>query len=718
MSEQSSLIYGKNNIQHIVGLEIESDYAVAFTEKDGVVGRVEVPHKYWMLCNEKLGLDWFKLDGNQHYQYGKQYDKYFKLRADRQKYTDTGKDLYLVTNPTEALQVKDGLTYFKGLKHNEVSILCFDLETTGVTHDDNSKVVLIANTLRVNGVTTRRLFCYDEYETDAEMIKDWCKWVVEVNPAIMCGHNIYSFDFPYLRYVAERAGNDLNLGRDGSKAKFSQYEAKFRVDGSRDLHYNKVNMYGREICDTMFLAYKYDIGRKYQSYGLKSIIDVEGLEKKDRVFYDAGTIKDNYMIPEEMVKIKAYAEFDADDALSLYDLMVPPFFYMTQMIPKPFQLIIESASGSQLNGLMIRSYLQMKHSIPKADEAETFEGAISFGDSGVYANSVSLDASSLYPSIMLQYDVHHPTKDPNRHMLKLLHFLRDERLKNKKLAKETGLDTYKHLDGSFKILINSLYGFMGASGLNYNYVKGAALTTQKGREILMTSIDWAKSKGFTVIKGDTDSLSMYKGGEPFSNEEINGLMIDLNNILPEYINFELDAIYDVLVVFKAKNYAYREGDKITMKGSAVKMSTKSAALKEMMKKMILDLLYLKPQEDILTTYKNYVKEASLIDSPETILRWSSRKTLSSTMQESERANETKVIDAIKGSRYVEGDRFYVAFRNDGSLVLAENFDGDYDKAHMYKNVFNTVKVLDGVINIKDVFLNYALKKNLPLVENL
>lgn len=710
-----TLIYGKSNIQNIVGIEIESDYAAIFTEKNGSVGRLEVPHKYWMLSNEKLDLGWFKLDGNQHYQYGKQYSHYWKLRADKEKYKD--KDLYQITNPSESLMCKDGLTYYRGLSHTEVSILCFDLETTGVTHDDNSKVLLIANTLRVNGKITKRLFCYDDYNNDGEMIKDWCHWVQEVNPAIISGHNIYGFDFPYLRYVSERYEQVLNLGRDGSKAKFSQYEAKFRVDGSRDLHYNKVNIYGREICDTMFLAYKYDIGRKYQSYGLKSIIAHEGLEKADRVFYDAGTIKDNYHIPEEWEKIKAYAIDDGDDALSLYDLMVAPFFYMTQMFPKPFQLMIESASGSQLNGLMVRSYLQNKHSIPKATDAVDFEGAISFGEAGVYPNSVSLDIASLYPSIMLQYDVHCPKKDPQRHMLKLLEYLRTERLRNKKLAKETGLEMYKHLDTSQKLVINSIYGFMGAQGLNYNFPEGAALTTSKGREILTSSMDWAKEKGFSVPKGDTDSITIYKEGSKFSDVEINELVIEINNILPEYINFELDAVYDVLVVFKAKNYAYREGDKITMKGSAVKASTKSAALKEFLKLTINGLLYLQTPEDIQNLYFKYIKEASNLQTPEQVLRWSSRKTLSSTMQESARANETKVMDAIVGSRYVEGDRFYVAFKDDGSLFLAENFDGNYDKAHMYKNVYNTVKVFDGVLP-KELFLNYSLKKNLKLVEEL
>ena len=170
----------------------------------------------------------------------------------------------------------------------------------------------------------------------------------------------------------------------------------------------------------MFLAYKYDIGRKYESYGLKWIINYEGLEKEDRVFYDAGKIKDNYMIPEEWEKIKAYAEDDGDDALALFDLMVPPFFYMTQMVPKPMQLMIESASGSQLNSLMVRSYLQERHSIPKADDTQDFEGAISFGEAGIYPNSVSIDIASLYPSVMLQYEVYSAKKDPKKNMLTLI----------------------------------------------------------------------------------------------------------------------------------------------------------------------------------------------------------------------------------------------------------------------------------------------------------
>jgi DNA polymerase, archaea type len=709
----NDLIFGKARINNIVSAEVHNDKITLYIEKDGNVSTKILPHKFWLLCNERLDLTWMKLDGEQHYKYGKQFSDYWKMRQEKEKYE--GKDFYSVGNSTEAAMIKDGFCYYQDMNPTEVSILAFDIETNGIKLDDNSRVLLISNTLRKNGEITRKLFSYDDYENDGEMIEDWCNWVLAVDPSIICGHNIYSFDFPFLNHVAKLYNKKLKLGRNESAIRVNPNEAKFRVDGTRELHYHKVQIYGREICDTMFLAYKYDIGRKYESYGLKYIIKYEGLEKENRVFYDAGTIKDNYLNPNEWAKIKQYAEDDGDDALSLFDLMVPPFFYMTQMIPKPFQVMVESASGSQLNALMVRSYLQNKHSVAKADPAIEFEGAISFGEPGVYPNAVSFDVASLYPSVMLQYEIHDPIKDPNNNMLKLLKYLRDERLTNKKLAKETGLTKYKHLDGSLKIIINSLYGFLGATGLNYNYPQGAAEVTRKGREILIQSMTWAKSKGFTVPKGDTDSVTIYKNGEKFEKDEINALLNEVNSILPPYIKFELDAVYDVITVFKAKNYAYREGDKITTKGSGIKASTKSPAMKEYINLVIDDLLYLKSMEEMQAHYKMYAKE---IMDVKDIKRFSARKTLSSTMIESERTNETKVIDALKGSNYTEGDRMWVFYLSDDSLCLAENFSGDYNKTRLLKNLYDSVSIFNTILDTKNLFLNYSLKRNQKYLEEL
>src|SRR6185369_7695949 len=141
---------------------------------------------------------------------------------------------------------------------------------------------------------------------EGEMIEEWCKWVREVNPSIICGHNIQSFDLGYIAFIADKFNVQLALGRDGSNLTFQNYESKFRKDATQFLHYHKAKIYGREIVDTLFLAIKYDVGRKYESYGLKNIIKQEGLEVKDRQFYDAAKIRYNYHNKEEWSKIKSY----------------------------------------------------------------------------------------------------------------------------------------------------------------------------------------------------------------------------------------------------------------------------------------------------------------------------------------------------------------------------------------------------------------------------
>ena len=241
------LIYGKNDLSRIVSIEIKDDVATIFRElEDGSIDEVTTPHRFWILSNKPHSKGWVRLEGEQHYKWGKQYSlmkEWLKDKKDNLKKADT----YSIGNPIEAMMVKDGFTSFKQMKHDEVSILCFDIESTGLEHNENSKTLLISNTLRKNGNIIRRLFSYDEYKDEAEMIDDWAKWVCENDPSIIAGHNIYSYDLPYLNYCRRKAAwskegeplneygepdfeqvNGIKLGRSGKELYFNNYESKFR----------------------------------------------------------------------------------------------------------------------------------------------------------------------------------------------------------------------------------------------------------------------------------------------------------------------------------------------------------------------------------------------------------------------------------------------------------------------------------------------------------
>lgn len=698
------LIDGKSNLQGIVGIEVSDSQAEIFLQ-DG--STVIAPNRYWILSNKKHDEHWTKLKGNLHYQYGKTYKEKKYFYADKKALRQAEVDFFTISDPAESFMVRSGHTYYKGLQPSDISILSFDIETTGLEHNNDSKVLIISNTYRAGGITVRKLFSYDEYSNDGEMIYEWCKWVREINPSIICGHNVYTYDLPYMHFVASRYGNELELGRDNSILKIFPYESTKRGGSS----YHKCRVHGRDIVDTMFLAINYDIGKKYESYALKKIIAHEKLEVVGRVFYDAATIRDNYMIPEEWTKIKAYAEHDADDALALFDLMAPAFFYLTQAVPKTFQAIVESATGSQINAMMIRSYLQMGHSLPKASMKEEFEGAISFGNPGIYRNAFKVDVASLYPNIMIQYEVYDKVKDPMGHMLQMVKTFTAERLKNKRLAKETGIKYYDDMQNAQKIVINSFYGFMGAEGLLFNYYAGAAAVTEHGRNILNKAIEWAVNKACVIINADTDSITFCNdNGEEMDNEYKKYMLGDLNSIFPERIRFEDDGYYPSFIVLAAKNYILFDGKKIKTKGSSLKDAKKERALKEFMNKIIEAMVFDTNHYDDI--YNTYVKEAMNITD---ISRWSSKKTISDKVLTNDRSNEINIRNAIAGEEYSEGDKAYMYFKPDGTLRLADKFDGDYDKPRILEKIFKTANTFKAVIPA-GTFLNYKLKRNQQALE--
>jgi DNA polymerase elongation subunit (family B) len=100
----------------------------------------------------------------------------------------------------------------------------------------------------------------------------------------------------------------------------------------------------------------------------------------------------------------------------------------------------------------------------------------------------------MYPSILLEYKYTNKVKDPNGYFLHLVKYFFDARKKNKDLFKQTGDRYYDDMQNAMKIAANSLYGFLGTPGLQFNDPPGAAFVTETGREILQFSIEWATSK--------------------------------------------------------------------------------------------------------------------------------------------------------------------------------------------------------------------------------
>ena len=503
-NNNEALLYGKSGIKHLVGIETGDDGTCLFIQ-DMHSGEVNVqiePHRYWLLSNKNIDGKFVRLEGNLHYCWGRQFstkEDFMRHRGMWRKY-----DTYSIYNGEEAATVKDGYTFFRDMKPSDVSLLSFDIETTGLNgYADDAKILLISTTYRnAFGRSVNRLFSYDEYETEADMLLDFFAYVRKKDPSLLVGHNILTYDFVYLQARCEINNVPFIIGRNDSEVKFNTYESKFRLDGTRDLLYKNVHVWGRELIDTYFLSVSFDVSKSFETYALKPLIKQLGFEKPGRQYYDAGSIRDHYKNPIEWEKIKNYAEADAEDAVKLWDHMGPLYFNMCQYVSKPFSEMLLTASGSKINNMMVRAYLQQQHSIPKAEEPRKFAGGLSWGKPGIYKSVVKVDAVSLYPSVIIEFSVFDKNKDPKAYLLELVKIFRDNRLEFKKLAAETGDSYWKQMDTTAKGVLNSFFGFYGCSGLNFNSFDCADFITKKSREILQTAIIWATSKKFEEIAPD------------------------------------------------------------------------------------------------------------------------------------------------------------------------------------------------------------------------
>lgn len=492
MSER--IIFGKDSTKGITNIEVDNGLAYLYLN-DGT--SKTLPVKYWFLTRDQVSSKQTLLAGNQYYKYIAEFDlkeDYINaINAVRAK----KKDFWCLWDDKEMVMVRTGITYFKDLKLNQVSVVSFDIETTGVVKDKNSKVLAITNKFRSKkGDVVEKHFFLDEYrDNQKELIQDWCGWIRAVNPDILCGHNLFGFDLPYLEYVANRNGVTLDIGRGGESIKFNERTSNFRKDGSQTYEYHNAHVYGRDIIDTFFLSIKYDVKRQYESYALKQIIKQEGLEKKDRTFVDASKIGHYYYNDKNMwEKVKLYAMQDCADALALFDKMAPSFFYMTQSIPRSFQQINNTATGSQINSFMVRSYLQDNYSIPKTSELEYLEGGISFAVPGLYKNVLKIDLKSAYPSQILRFKLYDKTKDPKGNFYTMVKYFTEERFQFKDMYKKTKDSYYNDRSESSKIFVNSAYGACSTPGLNFNSPKIAAKITEETRQVINMALLWASGK--------------------------------------------------------------------------------------------------------------------------------------------------------------------------------------------------------------------------------
>lgn len=214
---------------------------------------------------------------------------------------------------------------------------------------------------------------------------------------------------------------------------------------------------------------------------------------------------------------------------------------------------------------------------------------------------------------------------------------------------------------------------------------------------------------FELVNGDTDSIAFKKPDEtPFTVEEQDALLAEINALLPEKIRFENDKHFKRFIVLKAKHYILDDGKKIKIKGGGLKAPKKPKALKSFIMQYVDELV--KGRKDHLMHI--YWTMAQQILDIKDITDWCFRVTVTKkVLHPSEKAAFQHKIKAAIGSTPVsEGDKIYFFYNEDESLSIREAFKGEYSKDRLLGSLKDTLKVFDQIMDT-DLFPDFTLQRN-------
>lgn len=435
----------------------------------------------------------------------------------------------------------------------DLSRWVLDIETTGT--DPSQDRILAVGLLRGD----KKVALFDDHN-ERDILHRLFSTLRRFAPDVLAGHNIMEFDIPFINTRAEHHGlvSPLRIGK-----------GELTVGGAKSpkgdvLRYTPVQTeWGGAVVDTMHLVCRWDfIHNELPDYTLKS--SAEFLLKKTRAVKLSHTAIHRAFY-ENRELFNAYLVEDLRDTMGLLEMLAPPYFFLHCIVPN---LPLDRAFTAGTSVVWDRIYTSYYPTRPEPDPKSTYVGGLTLRRKGLFRNCAKVDVSSMYPNIMLRYNIH-SRKDPDRIALRWLAALTARRLELKSRVK-AGDEAAKHEEAALKALINSAYGYLGAGVEEgkenvgfafFNDCQAAERVTHIGRTMLAAMVEAIENTGGVVVECDTD-------GVVFSAADVQRCYQAAQDALPEGFSLSLEWTDRIVYTPKAKNYIVldAQGNVISRKG--------------------------------------------------------------------------------------------------------------------------------------------------------
>ncbi|MEM4588260.1 MAG: DNA-directed DNA polymerase [Nanopusillaceae archaeon] len=401
---------------------------------------------------------------------------------------------------------------------------------------------------------------YELFEKFNELIKN-------LDPDVIVGYNSHNFDLNYLYERCKKINFNFNFGWDERGiilTKKREEDKRYKISGIQhvDLFIFLSNIFSGQLkSETLSLD---SVAKEVLGYG-KEEMDLEKIRSalKQKDFSD----------------IIKYNRRDIELTYKLYKYFEPILLELSKITGQSLYETSLSTYGTLVENYLIKKSREFNEIVPNRPKPEeinerskkTYTGAFVLEpEPGFYKNIAVFDFRSLYPSIIIVYNISPDTinceheecrqnlieietsegkskvwfcKNRRGYIPTILDEIFRERAKLKKKLKELSPSSkeYKAIDAkqyALKILMNSMYGYLGFPASRWYCINCAAAITAYGREFIKKTIEYLEKKNFRVIYGDTDSIFAILN----SKEDLK-IIEEINSILPKPMELEIENFY-------------------------------------------------------------------------------------------------------------------------------------------------------------------------------
>jgi DNA polymerase delta subunit 1 len=505
-----------------------------------------------------------------------------------------------------------------------LKVMSFDIEcysSTGAFPNPNNPadvIFQIGMTTRTFGTDTveKKCLClketagYDSYKTERDLLMAFENYLIKTDPDIITGWNIFGFDLEYLIVRSNRLGIDPVWGR----VKDSVAELTVKMLSSSALGNNELKMVpmkGRYVFD-LFQDVKRE--HKLESYSLNNVSKHFLKDQKNDM-----PVKEIFsrFVEGDPVRLGEVADYCIQDTVLPHKLMdklcqLQNQIEMAKACWVPLSFLSERGQQIKVFSQMAYKARQLNFIIPTFKKSglpsndEGYEGAtVLDAQAGAYYNPITaLDFASLYPSIMCAHNLCYSTlvMDPKYDNLPgvtyeqfgphrfaqtsgekpvvsllptILTDLKAFRKKAKKLmaaAEGTPMEAvYNGQQLAYKVSMNSMYGFTGASKGMLPLVAIASTVTMRGRQMIEETKNYVEANfpGAKVRYGDTDSVMVEfdvqgrKGQDAidYSWEQGELAAEQCTKLFKAPNDLELEKVYCPYFLYSKKRYAAKMYEK-------------------------------------------------------------------------------------------------------------------------------------------------------------